>query len=212
MFTGLVECMGTLRSVRSEGLAKRFVVEAPFCRELSTGESIAIDGVCLSAESFDSASFSVRAVPETLSRTSLARYRPGLKLNLERALRFSDRLGGHLVSGHIDCTGRVDGVRRSGADVIMRIAFPIDYAPLLVDKGSVAVDGVSLTVVEARMHTFTIALIPHTRQVTTLGVKKTGDPVHLEFDLVAKYLLRSQHVQKHLDRSTETSSKGVGRV
>jgi len=212
MFTGLVECMGTLRSVRSEGLAKRFVVEAPFCRELSTGESIAIDGICLSAESFDSVSFSVRAVPETLSRTSLARYRPGLKLNLERALRFSDRLGGHLVSGHIDCTGRVDGVRQSGADVIMRIAFPIDYAPLLVDKGSVAVDGVSLTVVEARMRTFTIALIPHTRQVTTLGVKKTGDPVHLEFDLVAKYLLRFQHVKEHLDRSIETTSKGVESV
>jgi riboflavin synthase len=135
-------------------------------------------------------SFSVTAVAETLRRTSLGSIRTGHEVNLERSLRLSDRLGGHMVTGHVDATGRVDSTRAGAAERILKVTFPADYGPLVVEKGSIAIDGVSLTVVEAGAKHITVALIPQTCDLTTLGDLHVGDKVNLEFDLVAKYLLR----------------------
>lgn len=194
MFTGLVEAVGAIRAVTPQGRIKRYTVAAPFANELSIGESISIDGACQTVVQRDDKSFAVEAVPETLKRTTFGDFRVGRDVNLERALRFSDRLGGHLVSGHIDCTGRIAKVMQQGEERILTVEYPADYATLLVEKGSIAIDGVSLTVVDAGTRSFTVAIIPHTWEATTLGRLRPGERVNLEFDLVAKYILRSQQV------------------
>lgn len=189
MFTGLVESTGKLKLARRAGTSRRLKLEAPFASELVLGESVAVSGVCLSVESNDEKHFEVTAIAETLSRTTLGSARIGTSLNLERSLRLSDRLGGHLVTGHIDTVGRV--VRRTtGASRILEVSFPVEFDPLIVDKGSIALDGVSLTVVTAGHGRFTVALIPQTCERSTLGRLKSGDPVNLEFDLVGKYWWR----------------------
>jgi riboflavin synthase len=190
MFTGLVEHKGRLRAVKPEGASKRFSIEVPFASELEMGESVCTQGACLSVVELGRDVFSVTAVAETLRRTSLGGMRVGQKVNLERSLRLSDRLGGHMVTGHVDATGRVDSTRAGAAERILKISFPADYSPLVVEKGSIAIDGVSLTVVEAGAQHVTVALIPQTCDLTTLGDVHVGDKVNLEFDLVAKYLLR----------------------
>jgi riboflavin synthase len=156
---------------------------------------VAIDGVCQTVLAHDQASFTVTAIPETLRRTRLGEYRAGHRVNLERALRLGDRLGGHMVSGHVDATGRVARILARGDEQIVFVAFPAEYAALVLAKGSVALDGVSLTVVDAAAHQFSVALIPHTRESTTLGELNVNDRLHLEFDLVGKYLLRFRQVR-----------------
>jgi len=194
VFTGLVECMGKLRTARPSGGSRHFTIEAGFAAELTRGESVAVGGVCLSVEAAQAGAFEVTAVAETLCRSTLAVVRPGQGLNLERSLRLSDRLGGHLVTGHIDATGRVRSHVEDASGRILAVDFPVEFAPFLVDKGSIAVDGVSLTVVEAKAGHFTVALIPETCKATTLGHLKAGDRVNLEFDLIAKYLWRQHRV------------------
>jgi len=162
----------------------------PFASELVLGESVCTQGACLSVVELGKDRFSVTAVAETLRRTSLGDLRAGHEVNLERSLRLADRLGGHMVTGHVDATGRVDSTRSGVAESILKVSFPADYGPLVVEKGSIAIDGVSLTVVEAGAKHITVALIPHTCELTTLGSVQVGEKVNLEFDLVAKYLLR----------------------
>jgi riboflavin synthase len=190
MFTGLVETRGRIRSLEPSGQARRLVIEAPFAAELQMGESVNVDGACQSVTSQERGAFSVTAVPETLKRTKLGLYRSGEKVNLERALRLSDRLGGHLVSGHIDCLGRLERIRMAGADYHVTVSYPAEYAALVVAKGSVALDGISLTVVDVTGSTLSVAVIPLTWQETTLGERRVGDPLNIEFDLIGKYLLR----------------------
>lgn len=202
MFTGLIECMGRLREARPAGGSRQFTIEAPFVSELTHGESVAVGGVCLSVECCHAGAFEVTAVAETLSRSTLSAVRPGQSLNLERSLRLSDRLGGHLVTGHIDGTGRVLSHTEGRAGRLLAVDFAVEFNPFVVDKGSIAVDGVSLTVVEARSGRFSVALIPQTWQATTLGRLKAGDRVNLEFDLVAKYLWR-QHPTSARDAKEE---------
>lgn len=194
MFTGLVECLGRLQSARPLGSSRHFTIEAGFAAELTRGESVAVGGVCLSVEAAQASAFEVTAVAETLNRSTLASIRPGQGLNLERSLRLSDRLGGHLVTGHIDATGRVRSHLEGTSGRILAVDFPVEFEPFLVDKGSIAVDGVSLTVVEAKPGHFTVALIPETCKATTLGHLKAGDRVNLEFDLIAKYIWRQHRV------------------
>jgi riboflavin synthase len=191
MFTGLVQALGTVREVIDDQGGRRLrVAEAALAPKLELGESVAVNGACLTVVARDGDAFDFQAGPETLAKTTLGRLAAGDRVNLERALRMGDPLGGHIVTGHVDCVGRLLEEATTGEWLTVWFGHPPEFDALLVGKGSVAVDGVSLTLVDVRGDRFSVMLIPHTRQNTTLGLKKPGDPVNLEFDLIAK------HVQK----------------
>lgn len=191
MFTGLVQAVGTVRSAQNG----RFVLECPWdAREIALGASISCDGCCLTATGItphDSGSaFAVDVSNETLSRTTLGGWRSGRRVNLERSLRAGDELGGHLVTGHIDGLARIESVEPSGYSKVFTIAVPPDLAKFIAPKGSVALDGTSLTVNMVEDAHFTVNLIPHTLEVTTWGERGPGDFVNLEVDLIARYVAR----------------------
>ena len=189
MFTGLVEVLGTVRDLVFDGAGCQLTVSAPeFAAELSLGESIAVNGACLTVVERDASAFSFQVGPETLLRTDLGALRAGDRVNLERALRVGDRLGGHLVQGHVDGLGTVDRRERDGDWVTVWFRCPRELAAQMVSKGSVAVDGVSLTLVDVTGDGFSVALIPHTLAHSTLGFKPAGASVNLETDLLAKYV------------------------
>ena len=191
MFTGLVELKAPLVEVRDAPPGKRLVIAAPsWTAETSLGDSICVAGCCLTVVAATDGLLHFEAGPETLARTSLGARRPGDHVNLERSLRLSDRLGGHLVTGHIDCPGEVVLRHDLGEWCEMWFRFPPEYAGQIAAKGSVAVEGVSLTVVAAQADRFSVQLIPHTLAVTTLGTLAVGDRVNLETDLLAKYVER----------------------
>jgi riboflavin synthase len=207
MFTGIVEGTGMvvgLTRTRS-GDGARLEVDAPWpAGELAVGDSVAVDGCCLTVVARTPGGFAADLVAETLRRTALGRLATGARVNLERPLALGGRLGGHLVQGHVDGVGRVldrrpvgpegSGEPQGGAPVgqgeEVRVELPEDLARYVVEKGSIAVDGVSLTVAAAGPDWFTVALVPHTLAATTLGERDPGDPVHLEVDVVAKYVER----------------------
>jgi riboflavin synthase len=190
MFTGLVEALGTVRHIASDGTGRVLTVAEPrLAPELSIGESVAVNGACLTVVERTADFFAFQAGPETLQRTNLGELQAGEKVNLERALRLSDRLGGHLVQGHVDGLGHIQSRQPQGADwELFWFTCPRELAMQMVGKGSVAVDGVSLTVVDVKPGAFSVALIPHTLQHTTLGGKQAGASVNLETDLLAKYV------------------------
>ena len=189
MFTGLVEALGTVAELTPAGAGTRLVLREPgLAPKLTLGESVCVNGACLTVVARDAETFAFEAGPETLRRTELGSLRPGDRVNLERSLRLSDRLGGHLVTGHVDGLGRIESRQTQGEWVTAWFFCPEALAAQLVSKGSVAVDGVSLTVVDVRRDGFSVALIPHTLSVTTLGFKPVGAPVNLETDLLAKYV------------------------
>ena len=175
MFTGLVEALGTVRDLVPDGAGRRLTVAAPsLTAELTLGESVAVNGACLTVVAFDAETCCFQVGPETLQRTNLGELRPGDRVNLERALRLGDRLGGHLVQGHIDGVGRVAERITEGDWVTVWFTCPPNLAAQMVSKGSVAVDGVSLTLVDVGAERFSVALIPHTLAHTTLGFKEAG--------------------------------------
>lgn len=191
MFTGIIEALGTVRSLSPGRDGRRLEIEAsPIVGDLSIGSSIAVNGVCLTAVTVDGTSFGADVVVETLRRTNLGRLAAGDQVNLERPLRADGRFDGHMVQGHVDAYGIVTKVEPEGDG--QRIAVDVDakYKHYLAEKGSIAVDGVSLTVAALTETGFEVALIPHTLTVTTLGLRRAGDPVNLEFDVLAKYLER----------------------
>jgi riboflavin synthase len=188
MFTGLVETLGRIERVQPAGAGRRLTLSAPLVEGTRLGDSIAINGACLTVVAIQGEELSFEAGPETLQRTNLGELRPGDRVNLERALRLGDRLGGHLVQGHVDGVGRVAERRRQGEWEVVWFESPANLAEQMVSKGSVAVDGVSLTVVDVTSDRFSVALIPHTLAVTTLGFKGPGASVNLETDLFAKYV------------------------
>lgn len=191
MFTGLIEDLGSLHDIRTGADQARITVATGLpMSELTLGESIAVNGVCLTVTSFGEGVFTADVSPETLDCTSLGRLSRGSRVNLERALRLSDRLGGHLVSGHVDGLARIVGLRLDGN--AWRFTFQADAAVMnfLVAKGSVAIDGISLTVNEVTQNTFSLAIIPHTLSLTTLQDRKVGDEVNVEADLIGKYVAR----------------------
>ncbi len=161
---------------------------AAFAADLALGESVAVNGCCLTVTAHDAETCRFEAGPETLRRTNLGDLRNGDRVNLERSLRVGDRLGGHIVQGHIDGVGRIERILSDGAWVMIWFACPPELSAQMVSKGSVAVDGVSLTLVDVEDGRFSVALIPHTLAHTTLGFKRPGDPVNLETDLLAKYV------------------------
>jgi riboflavin synthase len=191
MFTGLVEARGTVREIVREGPAVRLSIAVPeplAADGCAIGDSIAINGCCLTVVSRDAAVWSFRAGEETLAKTNLGDLVPGSPVNLERALLASARLGGHLVQGHVDGVGRVDRIERNGEWTDMWFHVPADLAAPMVPKGSVTVDGVSLTLVHVESERFGVALIPHTLEATTLGVRNVGDRVNVETDVLGKYV------------------------
>lgn len=189
MFTGLVEAVGTVRAVTSRGSGKVLWIVAPF-EGLVLGESIACDGVCLTVEVFEAGAFQVTAGEETLRRTTFADVSAGRRLHLERAMRVGDRLGGHIVQGHVDGVGRVRGLTPGAQWTRIDVDVPAELSRYLVEKGSVCIDGVSLTVNGIDRTGFHVGIVPHTLEVTHLGALRTGQPVNLEVDILAKYVER----------------------
>jgi len=191
VFTGIVEAVGRVRALRREGAKAELVVEAPaLAAEAKVGDSVAVNGACLTVTAAESGALRFEAVAETLARTSLGGLAPGSPVNLERALRADGRLDGHIVQGHVDGVGRVRELRRAGDDVRLFVDCEPALAELLVEKGSVAVEGVSLTVVGVEAAGFDVALIPHTLGATTLGLLAPGAAVNLEADVLGKYVRR----------------------
>lgn len=185
MFTGIVEETGTVDQLEP----RRLSVNAEKVLEgLKLGDSISINGTCLTVVDLGRRSFSVDLSPETLRRTSLGSLATGGVVNLERALAVGDRMGGHIVQGHVDGTGRITSIRPEEDCIIMRVRAPKRLMPYIVEKGFVTVDGISLTVVKRSASSFSLAVIPYTLQYTNLRVKAVGDRVNLEADIVAKYV------------------------
>lgn len=204
MFTGLVQSLGTIRVAEDDGHGgRRFGVAAPeIAGQLSLGESVAVSGACMTVIATHTEWFVFEAGPESLARTTLGELAPGGRVNLERALSVGDRLGGHFVTGHVDCLGRVLERIPSGDWETVWFSFPKEHGELMVEKGSIAVDGVSLTLVDVLPDRFSVMLIPHTRTNTTLGTKSVGDGVNLEFDLLAK------HVRKLIGTTHHKTERG----
>lgn len=200
MFTGLVQALGTVRDVTDgQGGRRLRIAESTVAPALAIGESVAVNGACLTVVSRDGDGFDFEVGPETLVKTTLGRLVAGDRVNLERALRVGDPLGGHFVTGHVDGVAPVLEEVVTGEWLTVWFGIPAGFEALLVSKGSVAVDGVSLTVVDAGTDRFSVMLIPHTRAHTTLGTKRPGAAVNLEFDLIAK------HVQKLFQRIRVTN-------
>ncbi|WP_329122931.1 riboflavin synthase [Streptomyces sp. NBC_01353] len=191
MFTGIVEELGEVTAVEKLADASRFRLRGPLVTEgAKHGDSIAVNGVCLTVVEFGGGEFTADVMEETLKRSSLGALEVGSRVNLERPMAVGDRLGGHIVQGHVDGTGTILDRTPSENWEIVKVALPAHLSRYVVEKGSITVDGVSLTVVEAADDWFTISLIPTTLALTTLGIKQSGDPVNLEVDVIAKYVER----------------------
>jgi riboflavin synthase len=187
VFTGITEEIGRVLSAEPNDL---IISASKVLKEIEIGGSIAVNGVCLTVTGFTADSFSVDTMPETIERTNLGQLGVGSKLNLERPLTLGKPLGGHLVQGHIDNTARVASVMRDGEATIMRFETRPEIMHYIVNKGFIAVDGVSLTVMDRDAGSFTVSLVGYTRENTTMGSKRVGDPVNLEVDIIAKYVER----------------------
>lgn len=191
MFTGLIEKLGRIRSIESNMTGARIAIAAEFDNEpIALGESIAVNGVCLTAIDPSTNGFAADVSPETLGRTSLGSLAPGSGVNLERAMLLSTRLGGHIVQGHVDGRGIFVSAVPEGDFWTVRIAFPPELSRYFVEKGSVCVDGISLTIAKLRDDSFDIAVIPKTWEMTNLSTLEAGDTVNLEADIIAKYVER----------------------
>jgi riboflavin synthase len=191
VFTGIIEGLGTVLSVTSMGGGMRLGIQSDFPLEgTHVGDSIAVNGVCLTAVRAEPKDFEVDVAPETLSRSTMSRVKIRDRVNLERALRLGDRLDGHLVTGHIDGMGKVTAIQSAGNAWLFSFEISEGLRRYIVEKGSVAIDGISLTVNACNQKGFQISVIPHTGEVTTLGFKKVGDVVNIETDVIGKYVER----------------------
>jgi len=186
VFTGIVQETGTIASVAKDGL---IVTASRVIAGIQVGGSIAVNGVCLTVTAFDDKSFSIDVMPETLKKTNLGLLHPGDRVNMERPLTFNGELGGHLVQGHIDDTGRVVLIAREGEAVLMRFQTKPEVMRYIVPKGFIAVDGTSLTVTTKDAQSFSVSIVGYTRQHTILADKKPGDTVNLEVDIIGKYVV-----------------------
>ena len=191
MFTGIIEGLGTITGIGSAGQGKRFSIESDFQLDgTKIGDSIAVNGACLTAVVIQGKRFEVDVAPETLSKTTFEKAAVGDRVNLERALRLSDRLDGHLVSGHIDGKGTIHTKNPLGNAVIVSIHVPESLSRYMITKGSVAIDGISLTINQVNKDGFEVSIIPHTSGLTTIGFKKPGQRVNIETDMIGKYVER----------------------
>ncbi|MEW6510721.1 MAG: riboflavin synthase [Bacteroidota bacterium] len=189
MFTGIIEEAGVIREALSEGGGIRFTIQAPVSsRELHVNDSVSVNGVCQTVVGRSEGTFTVQAVEETLRKTTLQHLGAGKRVNIELPVRLNDRLSGHLVQGHVDCVGTIAAIRELESSRLVTIDFPPAFARYVVPVGSIAVDGVSLTIAERKGSQLTVSIIPHTLAKTTLADLKTGAEVNLEFDVIGKYV------------------------
>lgn len=197
MFTGIVKELGQVERIQASADGARLTIRAfEIAPRVQVGDSVAINGVCLTVTRKEGEQLWFDAVPETLRRSNLGMLKPGDRVNLEDSLRMGDAMGGHFVQGHVDTTGIVQRLVPEGNAVVMVIRVGEEWMRYLVPKGSVAVDGVSLTVVDVGTSDFSVWLIPHTRMVTTLGLRRAGDEVNVEFDMLAKYIEKLLQVRR----------------
>jgi riboflavin synthase len=204
MFTGIIEGLGTISSVRSSGQGSRLAVEADF--ELTgtkIGESVAVNGACLTVVTLSNKRFEADVSPETIEKTTFGRVKIGERVNLERALLLSSRVDGHLVSGHVDALGTIVRRETAGNATLVTVEIPPDAARYIIPKGSVAVDGISLTVNQCDEGSFGVSIIPHTGLITTIGFKKVGEPVNIETDMIGKYVERFLRADKAEQKETK---------
>lgn len=212
MFTGLVETQGIItRADRVAGGAQLEVYAPEFGRDMALGDSIAVDGVCLTVAKFIRGAFVADVSEETLRKTTITGYQSGTKVNLERALRLSDRMGGHMVTGHIDGIGRLLLRHAAGNSTIYQFQIPAPLLEYVVPKGSIAIDGISLTVAQIKGESIAAAVVPHTEEVTTLKEKAIGAPMNVEVDMMAKYVKRFVDLYAHEGSSADAAAKrGLG--
>jgi riboflavin synthase len=207
MFTGLIEGTGKLKTIEPRGKDMRLSIQASFDLEgFQTGESVAVDGVCLTVVSWQARAFTLDVSQETLSRTTLGQRSVGDEVNLERALRLGDRLGGHLVNGHVDGKARVMARKQRGDSLVFVFEVVAELGRYIIEKGSVAVNGVSLTVNRCDEQSFDVNIVPHTARVTTIGSLRVGDEVNLEVDIIGKY------VERFVQTFQESDSPSTGGV
>ena len=211
MFTGLIESIGEVkRVVRTGNYLEISITTDPNFADLQRGESIAVSGACLTVTSFDAATFTAEASQETTRLTTLGALTTGDRVNLERAMRADGRLGGHLVAGHVDRTLKITKRQTVGQSLQLSVELPDDCAAYVIDKGSIALDGVSLTIIHLDNKHFTVNLIPESQSRTTLPHRKVGDNINVEFDLVGKYILRSAGISKGQSSLTIESMRNMG--
>ncbi|MCX7793640.1 MAG: riboflavin synthase [Thermodesulfovibrionales bacterium] len=203
MFTGIIIELGTVQSLIKGGKVSRLYIKTSFSKKASIGDSIAVNGVCLTVVDIKDHAVGFDLSEETLKVTNLGELTPGARVNIEPAMRADSSFGGHMVTGHVDCTGIIKTKQQKGDLVYFEISAPSEFMKYLVPKGSVAVDGISLTVVELGRDYFSLIIIPHTARITTLGFKGPGDRVNLEADIIGKYVIR------YLEALPGISQKGV---
>lgn len=190
MFTGIVSETGTVASVSNIKGGKTLSITCSFSGSCHIDESIAVNGVCLTVVDFDDKQFTVQSVSETLRKTNLGYLKVNDPVNLERSLTLDKAIEGHMVQGHVDTTGKLKKIRKTGADVLLTIQYPAEFGDYVVDRGSICIDGISLTIAEATDRECTVAIIPYTWDHTNLKTKQEGDLLNLEFDIIGKYIVR----------------------
>lgn len=189
MFTGIIESFGTIKRIESNGEGKVLHIGCDLdLSQSKIGDSIAVNGACLTAVALGANDFKVDMAPETVARTTFKKMGPGTRVNIERALRLSDRIDGHLVSGHIDGTGTIASIQKNSNAVILDVTIPEELAADMIEKGSVAIEGISLTINQCSDTGFQVSIIPHTAKITTIGLKQAGDKVNIETDMLGKYV------------------------
>lgn len=196
MFTGIIESTGLVKEVIPNGSNRTFWIESAISSQLKADQSVSHNGACLTVEEVTGHLHRVTAVDETLQKTNLGSWETGTLVNLERCLALDGRLDGHFVQGHVDCTGTCTQIEAKEGSWILSFRFPSAFSPLLVEKGSVTVNGISLTAFDVKRKKFSVAIIPYTYEHTNIHALKPGDAVNLEFDLIGKYILRNLNLYK----------------
>ncbi|MBS1731281.1 MAG: riboflavin synthase [Bacteroidetes bacterium] len=191
MFTGIIECVGHIKSITKNGSNLSFLIYSPISNELKVDQSISHDGVCLTVEKIFDQCHQVTAIKETLVKSNLATYEKGFMVNLERCLPMNGRIDGHIVQGHVDCTAICKSIQDLHGSYKYRFQFPQSFRSLVIEKGSIAVNGISLTIFDVSMNEFSVALIPYTYDHTNLQYLKVDEQVNIEFDLIGKYIQRN---------------------
>ena len=205
MFTGLVAELGTVQRLARQGSSYHLTVGAKKVLEnLKIGDSVAVNGACLTVVRMNDSGFTADVMPETVRLTNIGSLQPGSRVNLERTLRLCDGLDGHIVSGHVEGLGTISAQRPDGIAVVVTIDTPVELLKYIIKKGSITIDGISLTVTEVTETSFSVSLIPHTAKETTLGFKKVGDSVNLETDIIGKYVERMLTWNKPQDKQADT--------
>ena len=210
MFTGIIEGFGAISAIRSAGQGRRLKIEADFdLHQTKIGDSLCVSGACLTAVKIDGRHFEVDISPETLQITTFGQAKVGQRVNIERALRLSDRIDGHLVSGHIDGVGIIRQRETLGNAIIVTIDVPESLARYMINKGSIAVDGISLTINTCNAGSFCVSIIPHTAKLTTIDFKNKGDPVNIETDMLGKYVERFMNARPGRNNAQAEKPSGI---